>query len=115
MKLQPDFVDSYLQYQKYPLNVVSKATYGFALGDYRDRLEKCAPRVFIDPGDQSFVIPFREVVKDASGRWEIRKFNALNEQKLKVKLGDTAEKDVNNPAKISGYFATMPDPRCRLM
>lgn len=115
MNLQPDFVDSYLRYQEYPLTIASRARYSLALPEYRERLDRRSLRLFISPGDQSFVIPFREVVKDSTGKWQVRKFNALDEQKLKWKLGDTAEPDANNPAKVSGFYATLPDPRCRFM
>lgn len=82
---------------------------------YRDRLSKNATKTFISLKDESFVVPFREVVKNINGDWVITKYNALDEDKLKWKLGDTTRQDLVNPAKITGTFATQPDPRCRFM
>lgn len=115
MQLPPAYVDSCLQHYRFPLNVATKAAYGSALVAYYDRLNKQAPRLFIDPGDESFVVPFKEITKNTNGEWVVTKFNALDGDKLKQKLGDTTKKDPNNPAKLVGAFATRPDPRCRIM
>lgn len=115
MNLPSSFVESYLRYQSYPLHVVSKGSYGSVLHMYRDRLSKNAPKTFISLKDDYFVVPFREVVKNANGEWLITKYNALDEDRLKWKLGDTTRQDLVNPAKITGTFATQPDPRCRFM
>lgn len=45
-------------------------------------------------GDESFVIPFKELVQNSSREWEIKKYNALNDpgkEKPKLKLGDTSQ------------------------
>lgn len=115
IQLPPAFVDSCLQHWRFPLNVASKTAYGSALVAYHGRLNKHAPKLFIDTDDDSFVVPFKEITKGPNGEWVITKFNALDDRKLKSKLGDTTEKDPNNPAKIVGAFATRPDPRCRVM
>lgn len=115
MNLPSPFVESYMRYQSYPLHVASKETYGLVLAMYRDRLSKNASRTFISHKDDSFVVPFREVVQNAHGQWAITKYNALDEEKLKDKLGDTTRQDLMHPAKITGSFATQPDPRCRFM
>lgn len=115
MQLPPAYVDSCLQHYRFPLNVATKTAYGSALVAYYDRLNKQAPRLFIDPDDESFVVPFKEITKNTNGEWVVTKFNALDGDKLKQKLGDTTKKDPNNPAKLVGAFATRPDPRCRIM
>ncbi|KAL2277093.1 hypothetical protein FJTKL_00228 [Diaporthe vaccinii] len=115
MQLPPTFVDSCLQHYRFPLSVASKTAYGSSLVAYYNRLHKHAPRLFIDPDDESFVIPFKEVTKNANGEWVITKYNALDGDKLKLRLGDTTKKDPNNPAKLVGAFATRPDPRCRII
>lgn len=117
MQLTPAFMDSYSLYAKYPLRMASKGPYTvLALAAYHNRLDEHAPKLFIGTGDESFVVPFRDIVKDAEGTWQIRKWNALDEQKLKLKLGDTTHEDPMDPTKlIAGSFATEPDPRCRLM
>ncbi|KAK7714954.1 hypothetical protein SLS63_011550 [Diaporthe eres] len=115
MQLPTAFVDSCLQHYRFPLSVASKTAYGSSLVAYYDRLNKHAPRLFIDPDDESFVIPFKDITKNANGEWAITKYNALDGDKLKEKLGDTTKKDPNNPAKLVGAFATRPDPRCRII
>lgn len=115
IQLPPVFVHSSLQHSRFPLNVASKTAYGSALVAYHDRLNEHAGKLFIGSGDDSFVIPFKEIVRDTNGEWIITKFNALDDYKLKSKLGDTTEKCPNNPTKIVGAFATRPDPRCRIM
>lgn len=115
MNLPSPFVESYMRYQSYPLHVASKDSYGLVLPMYRDRLSKNAAKLCISSKDDSFVVPFREVVKNAHGQWAITKYNALDEERLKRKLGDTTRQDLMNPAKITGTFATQPDPRCRFM
>lgn len=115
MQLPQAFIDSCLQHCRFPLNVATKTAYDPALVAYHDRLNKHAPRLFIDTNDESFLIPFKEITKDTSGEFAINEFNALDGDKLKQKLGDTTKKDPNNPAKLVGAFATRPDPRCRIM
>lgn len=115
MQLPPAFTDSYLQLSRYPLHIASKAAYGSSLIAYYNRLNRHAPILLIGPGNDSFVIPFKDIVSDTNGKWVLRKYNALSDETLKLKLGDTTDKDPNNPAKIVGAFATQPDPTCRFM
>ncbi|KAI0425762.1 hypothetical protein F5Y09DRAFT_88918 [Xylaria sp. FL1042] len=112
--LPTEFSESYLIFQKYPRFIVSSAAYGPALWGLRDRLNRKKTILFTEnPND--VVIPVREIEKNAQGRFEISKRNLLSEQKLKAWLGDTYERDVNNPAKFVGALATRPDPHCRFI
>ncbi|KAI1747623.1 hypothetical protein F4782DRAFT_419012 [Xylaria castorea] len=112
--LPTDFSESYLIFQKYPRFIVSSAAYGPALWGLRDRLNRKKSVLFTEnPSD--VVIPVREIQKSAQGRFDISKRNLLSEQKLKEWLGDTYERDINNPAKFIGALATRPDPQCRFI
>ncbi|KAI3319817.1 hypothetical protein HD806DRAFT_547709 [Xylariaceae sp. AK1471] len=112
--LPTEFSESYLIFQKYPRFIVSSAAYGPALWGLRDRLNRKKSVLFTEnPND--VVIPVREIQKNAQGRFEITKRNILSEQKLKEWLGDTYERDSNNPAKFVGALATKPDPHCRFI
>ncbi|KAI0190664.1 hypothetical protein EV127DRAFT_78315 [Xylaria flabelliformis] len=114
INLPTDFSDSYLIFQKYPQFIVSRTAYGPALWGLRDRLNRKKSILFTEnPSD--VVIPVREIQKSAQGRFNISKRNLLSEQKLKEWLGDTYERDVNNPAKFVGALATKPDPQCRFI
>lgn len=114
LTIPTDFSDSYLMFQKYPHFIVSSAAYGPTLCSFRDRLNRKKGKLFTEnPTD--VVIPVREIQKGAQGRFEVSKRNLLSEQKLKEWLGDTYERDNNNPAKFVGALATRPDPRCRFM
>ncbi|KAI1346722.1 hypothetical protein F5Y01DRAFT_308100 [Xylaria sp. FL0043] len=114
ISLPTDFSESYLIFQKYPRFIVSSAAYGPVLCGLRDRLNRKKTILFTgNPNDVE--IPVREIEKNAQGRFEISKRNLLSEQKLKAWLGDTYERDVNNPAKFVGALATRPDPQCRFV
>ncbi|KAI8624161.1 hypothetical protein F5Y19DRAFT_337129 [Xylariaceae sp. FL1651] len=112
--LPTEFSESYLIFQKYPRFIVSSAAYGPALWGLRDRLNRKKGILFTEsPSD--VVIPIREIQKDSQGHFQISKRNILSEQKLKEWLGDTYERDANNPAKFIGALATRPDPQCRFI
>ncbi|GAW17184.1 hypothetical protein ANO14919_066370 [Xylariales sp. No.14919] len=112
--LPTEFSESYLIFQKYPRFIVSSAAYGPALWGLRDRLNRKKTILFTEnPSD--VVIPVREIQRNAQGRFEISKRNLLSEQRLKEWLGDTYERDTNNPAKFAGALATRPDPQCRFI
>jgi hypothetical protein len=112
--LPTEFSESYLIFQKYPRFIVSSAAYGPALWGLRDRLNRKKSILFTE-NPRDIIIPVREIEKNSQGRFEISKRNILCEQKLKEWLGDTYERDTNNPAKVVGALATRPDPQCRFM
>ncbi|CAJ2508545.1 Uu.00g135710.m01.CDS01 [Anthostomella pinea] len=111
--LPTEFTESYLIYQKYPRYIAASSTYGPALWGFRERLNRKKAKLFIqDAGD--IVVPVREIQK-RNGAFTVSKCNILSEEKLKEWLGDTYERDPNNPAKFVGALATKADPNCRFI
>lgn len=109
--LTEKFKGSYLNYQKYPLNIISVPTYGRpSLKLYRKRYLARQPTLCVGVHDQK-KLPFRDISLDG----QVKKQNVFTERELKLWLGDTTTLDPSDPTNIKGDLATKPDPRCRFM
>lgn len=128
MLLPPEFATSYKDFTSYPLNVVQKGAYHYALESRQSRLHELAPKLFTqDP--QKIDVRFRDTTANRQGQLnpEIMRASAytqmptaferdqiVDDNQLKKRLGDGSVRDPQT-ALLAGDIATKRDPTCRFM
>jgi hypothetical protein len=111
LKITKEFEKSYQNFEKYPLHLISEATYGrSSLRVYRKRYRERQSTLFVGENVVK-KLPVRDIWEDGS----VSKENIFDESQLKTWLGDTTGPDQNDPTKTVGYIATKKDPRCRFV
>jgi hypothetical protein len=99
------FVASYSKFEKYPLRLVLRDTYGLSrLRLVRKRFEERAPYLFV--ADSKTHVAVKDVQTDGS----VEKRNLYSDLEIQDWLG------VTSPASAAeGLVATKEDPRCRFV
>ncbi|KAK7911646.1 hypothetical protein PG985_014127 [Apiospora marii] len=104
------FAESYYAFEKYPLKLVLRESYGaLESRTIRRRLLERAPDLFV--ADPDTLIRVKDVTDDGKAA----KTNLCSDDDLKRWLGDNSFPDPLNPAARCGEIATKKDPRCRFI
>ncbi|KAL2059817.1 hypothetical protein VTL71DRAFT_10201 [Oculimacula yallundae] len=110
LNLPIDFINSYTKFKSFPLNLVHRSGYFGAQQASIDRLNDVSSRVFTQK-DDDVEVPIRDLAP--SGKEFIRRY-IINDDKLRVWLGDSSATDPNTQTN-TGCIATIADPKCRFI
>ncbi|OHE90944.1 hypothetical protein CORC01_13753 [Colletotrichum orchidophilum] len=109
-EVPPEFRDSYLGSDNYPLNHVRASSYGRAsLLDQRNRLIDRGETLFVS--DEKAKIPIRDI----TGAGGVRKNNVLNDGHLKELLGELTVPNPRNLDLSPRVLAFKRDEKCRFV